>query len=67
MRSYPRTSYSSPPVAFGRVVSGMAVLDALEAVELLNQRPVDTVSIVACGSYPPRAEQKMTEGKESKN
>lgn len=46
-------------VAFGRVVTGMRVLDALEALPLENQRPVQPVTVAGCGEYAgPTSESK---------
>ena len=51
-------------VAFGRVISGMRAISLREGVELLNQRPIQPVTITACGAFPLPARSKRDEAKE---
>ena len=38
-------------VVFGRVISGMRALKMMEKIDIVNERPVQTVKIVAAGDY----------------
>jgi len=46
-------AFQGKKVAFGRVVSGMAVLQRINAVPTRNQRPVEPVTVAACGEFKP--------------
>jgi len=41
-------------VAFGRVVEGTKVLEAMEAVECNNERPIHEIKVVECGELIPQ-------------
>ena len=40
-------------VAFGRVISGMSVVQQMNSMETQNERPVAVCTIAGCGSYAP--------------
>lgn len=52
-------------VAFGRVISGMRAISLLENVDLLNQRPIDPITVTDCGSFPLTKLDNRNEAKES--
>ena len=45
-------------VVFGRVISGMRAFKMIEKLDIINERPVQTVKIVEAGDFNTKEKKK---------